>query len=346
MEKVQINLGEKSYDILIGKNLLKCLPNLIGTNGEKGFIITDENVDALYGNQINVLHNYHKITLAPGEKSKSMDTTMDILSQMLREGLSRKSWIIAFGGGVVGDLAGFCSSIYMRGIPFIQIPTTLLAQIDSSVGGKTGVNLSDYKNSIGTFYQPRQVIIDTEFLHTLPYRELLSGIGEMIKYGIIYDHTFFQYIVKEIDQIKALDNEIMAYAIKRCCEIKAEVVSQDEKEEGLRKILNFGHTLGHALEGLTHFSTYTHGEAVIIGMYYETLIAKRLGIISQQYSREIEIFLESLGVDLDIAAYPLSKLIDWMSRDKKNSHGKISFILPISEGKVSELLLDSDEIYW
>ena len=345
MEKINIDLNENSYDILIGKNVLDNIDDLIDDNGETNFIITDKNVDNLYGNKLNSLKNYHKIIIEPGENSKSIDIAIDILKEMLIKGLSRKSKVIAFGGGVVGDLAGFCSSIYMRGISFIQIPTTLLAQVDSSVGGKTGVNLLEHKNSIGSFYQPTEVIMDTGLLKTLTYKQLLSGIGEIIKYGIIYDYAFFQYIIKEIDNIKALNPDVILYVIKRCCEIKAEIVSQDEKEEGLRKILNFGHTIGHGLEGITNFSKYTHGEAIIVGMYAETLLAQKLDLIDNDYAMEILEFLESLNIDLDISSYPRTEFIDYILHDKKNVKGKISFILPISPGKVEEIFLEKENLY-
>ena len=344
MEKARVDLNENSYNILIGTNILKDLKNLIDNNSEQNFIITDKNIDSLYGNYLNTLNNYEKIVIEPGEQSKSIDVTTNILKYMLEKGASRKSKIIAFGGGVVGDLAGFCSAIYMRGISFIQIPTTLLAQVDSSVGGKTGINLLHYKNSIGAFYQPEKVIIDTGLVKTLPYRELLSGIGEIIKYGIIYDYEFFKYVIENIEQIKKCNDNIMQYIVKRCCEIKAEIVSQDEKEKGLRKILNFGHTIGHALEGITNFSKYTHGEAVIIGMYYETIMAKKLKVIDEKYAQEILDFLYDLGVDLNIDDYSISELTDWMLKDKKNVGGKISFILPVKEGMVKEQLLERGEI--
>lgn len=345
MERINIDLNQKSYDILIGKNILQNIENLIDDNKETNFIITDSKVDTLYGNKLSTLTNFHKVVIEPGEVSKSIDTTITILKQMLIKGLSRKSMVVAFGGGVVGDLAGFCSSIYMRGISFVQIPTTLLAQVDSSVGGKTGVNLLEYKNSVGTFYQPSKVIIDTELLKSLPYTELLSGIGEIIKYGIIYDYSFFQYIVKEIENIKSLDPDVINYVIKRCCEIKAEIVSQDEKEEDLRKILNFGHTIGHGLEGITNFSKYTHGEAIIIGMYTEILLSQRLDLIDNDYALEILSFLETLGVDLNISSYPKAKLIECILRDKKNIKDKISFILPVSPGKVKEIFLEKEYFY-
>lgn len=345
MEKINIDLNEKSYDILIGKDILDNIEALIQDNGETNFIITDKNVNDLYGHKLNSLENYHKVIIDPGENSKSIDMAIDILKEMLTKGLSRKSKVIAFGGGVVGDLAGFCSSIYMRGISFIQIPTTLLSQVDSSVGGKTGVNLLEYKNSIGSFYQPTKVIIDTELLKTLPYKQLLSGLGEIIKYGIIYDYSFFQYIVKEIHNIKALDSDVILYVIRRCCEIKAEIVSQDEKEEGLRKILNFGHTIGHGLEAISSFSKYSHGEAIIIGMYAESLLAKKLDLIQEDYAMEILDFLESLGMDLDISSYPKEEFIDLLLHDKKNLKCKISFILPISPGKVKEVFLEKEYLY-
>lgn len=345
MEKINIGLNGKSYDILIGRNILDNIDDLIDDQGETNFIITDKNVDSLYGNKLNSLINFHKVVIEPGENSKSIDMATDILKQMLTKGLSRRSMVIAFGGGVVGDLAGFCSSIYMRGISFIQIPTTLLAQVDSSVGGKTGVNLLEYKNSIGSFYQPTKVIIDTELLTTLPHEQSLSGIGEIIKYGIIYDYSFFQYIVKEIDSIKSLHPDVILYVIKKCCEIKAEIVSKDEKEEGLRKILNFGHTIGHGLESISNFSKYTHGEAIIIGMYAETVLAQKLDLINKDYSIEILNFLETLGIDLDISSYPKKELIDLILHDKKNVKGKISFILPISPGKVKEVFLEKECFY-
>ncbi|MCK9267650.1 MAG: 3-dehydroquinate synthase [Alkaliphilus sp.] len=344
MEKIKVNLKENSYDILIGNGLLENIENIIDNNSKRNFIITDKNVDALYGNYLGALKNYEKIIIEPGEQSKSMDVTADILKQMLVKGASRKSKIITFGGGVVGDLGGFCSAIYMRGIPFIQIPTTLLAQVDSSVGGKTGINLLHYKNSVGAFHQPTKVIIDTALSQTLPYRERLSGIGEIIKYGIIYDYKFFEYVVENIERIKKCDENIMPHVIKRCCEIKADIVSQDEKEGGLRKILNFGHTFGHALEGITDFSKYSHGEAVIIGMYCETIIAKKLGMIDEKYAEEILSFLSNLGMNLNISNYSIAELVDWMSKDKKNIGGKISFVLPTEKGTVKERLFEKSEI--
>ncbi len=344
MEVIRIKLDNNSYDIIIGESLLDNIADLISCKDESNFILMDSNVDKYYGDKVSGMKNFYKLIIEPGEKSKTVDVAIDFLKQMLERGLTRKSTVVAFGGGVVGDLAGFCSSIYMRGINFIQIPTTLLAQVDSSVGGKTGVNLGDYKNIIGSFYQPEKVIIDIKLLSTLPYKELLSGIGEIIKYGLIYDYEFFQYIKREMDRIKSLDNKVMQYVVKRCCEIKAKIVELDEKEEDIRKILNFGHTIGHALEGVTEFSRYSHGEAVILGMYYETLLAKKIGVVENVYCDEILSFLESIDVDLNIEHISNSELIELMSKDKKNKDKKISFILPFRRGEVKEYLLSKDEV--
>ncbi len=346
MERIEIELGEKSYPILIGEGLMDDLENLLLMEDENNFILMDSNVEKFYGDKVSNLNGFTKVVIGPGEKSKTIDMAIEVLKQMLDKGLSRRSTLIAFGGGVVGDLAGFCSSVYMRGIPYIQIPTTLLAQVDSSVGGKTGVNLNEYKNMIGSFHQPKKVIIDINLLSTLPQEELMSGIGEIIKYGLIYDYEFFQYIKREVENIKSLNNVVIQYLIKGCCQIKAQIVSLDEKENGLRKILNFGHTIGHAIEAISKFSKYSHGEAVIVGMYYETLLAREKGIVDPEYSNEILSFLEGLGVDLSLCHYPLAHLIEFMTKDKKNRGGKISFILPVAKGKVEEYLFDKSDIKW
>lgn len=346
MEKVKVNLNEYSYDILIAHNLTDELYKLIEHNSEKNFIITEKNLYNIYSHKIDILSDYEKIIINQGERSKSLDMAEKILEEIIKKGGNRKSKILALGGGVIGDIAGFCASIYMRGIPFIQIPTTLLAQVDSSVGGKTGVNFKNYKNIIGTFYQPAMVIIDTNFLKSLHYNELLSGIGEIVKYGIVYDYDFFKYIIKNIEKIKSCDENIMPCIIKHSVEIKSLIVSKDEKESSLRKILNFGHTIAHALESITNFSKYRHGEAVIVGMYYETLMSRNMNLIEDDYADEILEFLTALKVDLSLDNYKKEELISLMIKDKKNSNNKISFILPVGKGEVKEILLDKSEIKW
>ena len=347
METIQIDLEKNNYNIYIDKNLLASIDKYLDKS-DKYIIVTDENVDSLYGDYlINSLgeREVYKYVITPGEDSKNINTLTSLLSFMLDSHFNRKSIVIAFGGGVVGDLAGFAASIYMRGVKYIQVPTTLLAQVDSSVGGKTAVNFPQSKNSVGSFYQPKAVIIDTQVLISLPYRELLSGIGEVIKYGIIYDYNFFLYIKENIEKLKSKDEDTIKYTIKRCCEVKAQVVANDEKETSIRKILNFGHTIGHSLEGITNYKKYTHGEAIIIGMYYEAKLALKMGLINDEYYLEIASLLENIGLDLDISMYDKDNLINIMTHDKKNTNDKISFILPIDKGKVKEYLLDKNEIF-
>lgn len=348
MKELYIDLDQNSYFIHIEENLLEHISEYLDDR-DKYLLITDENVDKLYGDLVlNSLgeKKIYKFIIKPGEESKNLSTVEEILAHMIDLGLTRKSGIIALGGGVVGDIAGFCASIYMRGIPFIQVPTTLLAQVDSSVGGKTGVNMEKGKNMVGSFYQPKSVIIDTNTLKTLPSRELISGIGEIIKYGIIWDYDFFKTIDKNLENILNLHEETIKSIIKRCCQIKAEVVSKDEREAGLRKILNFGHTMAHALESISNYKRYTHGEAVLIGMYYEALMAKNFGYITEDYFKEIESLIKRLDISLDISHFNKNSLIDIMLNDKKNQEGKISFIFPKGKGKVEEVLLDRGDIIW
>lgn len=348
MGKVFIDLGEMAYDIHIEKLLLNSISDYIG-DADKWMIITDENVDKLYGESLKKAlegkENY-KFIIDPGEESKTFLTVEKILNKMIENGITRSSKIIALGGGVVGDIAGFCASIYMRGISFIQVPTTLLAQVDSSVGGKTGVNMAQGKNMVGSFYQPQVVIIDTDTLRTLPKRELISGMGEIVKYGVIWDYEFLNFIEENLEDIMNLEEDIMKKIIKKCCEIKAEVVSKDERELGVRKILNFGHTIAHAIETLTDYKRYTHGEAVSIGMYYEALMAKDFGYIDEEYFSKIESLIKRLGVCLDLSEFSIESLREAMMKDKKNKDGKISFIFPKGRGNVEEVLLNKEEIVW
>lgn len=348
MEKVFIDLDEKNYSIHIEKALLNSVSDHIG-NADKWMIITDRNVDRLYGEKVlDSLKGkeVYKFIIEPGERSKTFSMVESILNKMIENGLTRRSKIIALGGGVVGDIAGFCASIYMRGIQFIQLPTTLLAQVDSSVGGKTGINMPQGKNMVGSFYQPEAVIIDTDTLNTLPRKELISGMGEIVKYGVIWDYDFLNLIEENLKNILNLEEEVMKKIIKKCCEIKAEVVSQDERELGIRKILNFGHTIGHALEARTAYKRYTHGEAVLIGMYYEALISKGLGYIEDEYFKKIENIIKNLGVSLDISEFSIESLVEAMMKDKKNKDGKISFIFPKGRGVVEEVFLNKGEILW
>ncbi|WZL73140.1 3-dehydroquinate synthase [Clostridiaceae bacterium 35-E11] len=346
MESVWVNLDKNSYPIFIGKNFLEGLKDCIDKK-EKYMVITDENVNRLYGKRIETglpEHSLHKYVLKPGEESKTLDMVEKIIACMIEQGFTRNDKIIALGGGVVGDIAGFCASIYMRGIDFIQVPTTLLAQVDSSVGGKTGVNMPQGKNLVGTFYQPNCVIVDTSVLGTLSSRELLNGLGEMIKYGLIADNILFEDLKMNIERVWEIDVLWLQRIIKQCCSIKARIVTQDEREGGLRKILNYGHTIGHALEAITEYKKYAHGEAVLIGMYHEAIMAKKLGWIEENVLKEITACIESLPVNVDISLFSIEKIINVMSRDKKNQSNKISFILPIGRGRVKEHLISKEDV--
>lgn len=346
METVGVSLGEKSYTIHIQHGILADLAAYAG-KADQWFILTDENVNRLYGEAIDRAMGelpHKKLVLPAGEGIKTFQTAETIIEKMLTAKLTRRSMIIAFGGGVIGDIAGFCASIYMRGIRFLQIPTTLLAQIDSSVGGKTGINLKRGKNMAGTFYQPEAVLIDTALLASLPSREFTAGMGEAIKYGCIYDYPLMQYMRQQAAAFCSLDTDAIYALIKRCCQIKAEIVNQDEKEQGQRKILNFGHTVGHAIETLTDYKKYLHGEAVLIGMYYESLIAQAMGHISEAYCREIITLITETGGPMNGCQLALNRVVDQMSTDKKNHDGLISLILPVGKGKVSEFLLPAEQI--
>ena len=273
VRKVRVELGEKSYDILMGKDLKAALRDFVQQAGfsHRALLVADTNTGPLYGQQI--LDILQQAGLKPelyeipaGEPSKSLAEAERIFTKAIEMGMDRKSPVFALGGGVVGDLAGFVAASYMRGVPFIQLPTSLLAQVDSSVGGKVAVNHALGKNLIGAFYQPQAVFMDLPMLKSLPAREIYTGLGEIVKYGIIYDKDFFEFLEQHIAEVLSLEPEVVLHMVARSCEIKAAVVAQDEKESGLRMILNFGHTMAHAIEKTTGYTQYNHGEAVAIGM--------------------------------------------------------------------------------
>ena len=321
-------------------------------------ILTDENVYnhqlENFINSINVKMIYEYIVPA-GEDSKSLSIYEDIIKYCTKINLSRKSLIIALGGGVIGDLAGFIASTYMRGIDVCQIPTSLLAQVDSSVGGKTGINIGNLKNIIGTFYQPKFTYININALQTLPENEFISGMAEVIKYGVIYDYKLLHYIIENSEKILDKDNEVLNYIIKRSIEIKADIVSKDEKEGGLRKILNFGHTFGHGIEKICKIS---HGEAVSIGMHMAFKLSLEKGYINETYYNEFikacnkfnlplmfNPFLGEEEIVEDKKDNANKEILEIMKNDKKNSFGNINLILPIELGKVKIIdNIDEDEI--
>ncbi len=337
MKKIKVNLGINSYNIFIGSNLLSKILQLYPEikKYEKIHVITDETVEKLYlKNLVNALNKDISVTvIKEGEQNKSLETLQSIIKDMLNQNFDRSSLIIALGGGVVGDVSGFTASIYMRGIDFIQIPTTLLSQVDSSVGGKTAVNFNGVKNIVGTFYQPKFVLIDTNLLKTIDNKNVHSGIGEIIKYGIIQDYDFFRYIKANSDLIEKFDEEVIEYTIYKSINIKKEIVQKDEKESNIRMILNFGHTVGHGIELLGTYNLY-HGEAVLIGMVIESLIAYNNKLICKDYYYEIKELVQEFISIPKISNEDANIIYSKMLNDKKNENGHINIVLPINKGEV------------
>ncbi len=337
--KIDLDLPLNPYSIHLynsWQGLIEVIKPFVGKNV---MLVSDENVKQFFVHDVaKILTSIGcKISLAiipSGEKSKSLWMAEKLYTQALNDNLDRSSSIIALGGGIVGDLAGFVASTYMRGINFIQIPTTLLAQVDSSVGGKVAVNHSLAKNIIGSFYQPKCVYINVNTLSTLPPREFSTGMAEVIKYGFIWDDQFIRWIEENIESIMKKQMDTLIHTIERCCQIKAEIVSQDEREKGLRAILNFGHTVGHGLESITSYNYYTHGEAVGLGMIYESLIAHNMGLVDESLVHLLIRLLEKAGLPTRIQEINVEDLIIAMGRDKKNKSGSIAFLLPVDFGKV------------
>jgi len=342
MQKIRVELEERSYSIIIGNRVLHDLGEILEefAFSSKIALISNPTVYQFYGEKISGTlkdagYDLTEVIIPDGEEYKSLAYTEKIYASLLNAKLDRKSALIALGGGVIGDITGFAASTYMRGIDFVQVPTTLLAQVDSSVGGKTGVNHPLGKNMIGTFWQPRLVWIDTATLATLPRREFLSGLGEVIKYGVIWDENLFAFLETNRDEIVNLDAMSLTHIIKRSCEIKAEVVSKDERESGLRAILNFGHTIGHAIETLTGYKKYLHGEAVAIGMYMEAKLSHQVGLLKNEEGLRIKALIDSYELP---SALPddieINDLLETMQIDKKTVAGKMHFVLPEKVGEV------------
>jgi 3-dehydroquinate synthase len=340
---VKVPLGSRSYDIKIGTGLLanlgtECARLNLGT---RCAIISDGNVALRYAPAAqralrSAGFQPALITVSAGEKSKSLKTVQACYDELARQKLERQSFVVALGGGVVGDLAGFVAATYLRGIPFVQVPTTLLAQVDSSVGGKVGVNLKAGKNLVGAFYQPRLVICDLKTLDSLPAREYRSGLAEVIKYGIIYDATLFATLEKDLFKLLKRETRTLAFVVARCCEIKAEVVRQDETESGLRAILNFGHTLGHALEAVSHYGKYLHGEAISVGQAFAARLSRTVLGLPETEVRRITGLLERSGFPIKLKLTPaqISNVLAAMKLDKKVRAGDIKFVLARRIGHV------------
>jgi len=337
-KKLHVELKENSYDIFIEKGILSRLGEKIKSiyNGNKIFVITDKNVNKHYGDKLKdslekAGFDTKFMVLEPGEATKSFDTLPSIYNELLDFKITRKDIIITFGGGVVGDLGGFAASSYLRGVPFIQVPTSILAQVDSSVGGKVAVDLKRGKNLVGSFYQPKAVYIDSEVLNTLSDKFYRDGMAEVIKYGCIKDKEFF-YMLKNLkNRAQVMDN--IEDIIYNCCLIKKRVVEIDEKDLGERMLLNFGHTLGHAVEKYYDFTGYSHGEAVAIGMYNISLKSESLGLTKQGVSEEIKEILINYGLPYELEIEKNDSILDTITLDKKNLGKILKVILVTQIGK-------------
>ena len=344
MRMVKVSLGVRSYTISIGNNLLSRL----GAEckrlrlGRRCAVLTDDQVAPHYGPPaLQALREAGfeptLLTVPAGETSKGLATVADCYDQLAAHRIERKSFLVALGGGVVGDLAGFLAATYLRGIDFVQVPTTLLGQVDSSVGGKVGVNLKAGKNLVGAFWQPRAVLCDLGTLDTLPQREFRSGLAEVVKYGIIYDAELFARLEQVTVKILARDPEVLSAVVARCCQIKAAVVAEDETETGSRAILNFGHTIGHALEAISGYGQYLHGEAIAIGQVLAAELSHRLLAFPARDVERISALFEKIGLPTRVKLGPgdQERLVEAMRHDKKVSGGVIRFVLANKLGQVS-----------
>jgi 3-dehydroquinate synthase len=335
MHILKLNLKKRSYNIIIGNDILKLLAKFISKLdiGRDAYVITNAWIKNKYGRLLNNTLKKSGLTvrfkLVPDtEKSKSIEMASAIIKDMTRYDKKRQLVIIAFGGGVIGDLAGFIASIYKRGIPYLQVPTTLLAQVDSSIGGKTAVDLIQGKNLLGAFYQPKLVLSDVEFLKTLNPKEIRSGLAEVIKYAIIKEARFFVYLEKNYPDLLALKIPALEFIVMCCSSIKARIVQQDEREErGIRTILNFGHTIGHAIEAAAKFKRYTHGQAIALGMLVACEISKKLGLINNTVMQRIEDLIKRLGLPTRIRKVSFADIIQAHYRDKKFIGSQNKFVL-------------------
>ncbi|NRP15116.1 MULTISPECIES: 3-dehydroquinate synthase [unclassified Marinobacterium] len=331
MQELKVDLGDRSYPIYVGDHLFQKVDIAGAVRGKQVMIVTNETIAPLY---LSALRDQlpglqvDEVILPDGESFKTLDTLNLIFDALLQMRHNRTTTLIALGGGVIGDMTGFAAASYQRGVDFIQIPTTLLSQVDSSVGGKTGVNHPLGKNMIGAFYQPKAVLADTDVLKTLPERELAAGLAEVIKYGLIYDVEFLAWLEKNIDGLNDCDPELMEYAIKRSCEIKAEVVAQDEREGGIRAILNLGHTFGHAIETDQGYGNWLHGEAVGAGMWMAADLSMRLGWLEPADLARVETLLRRAKLPIAPPAdMTPDRFIELMSVDKKVLDGQIRLVL-------------------
>ena len=350
-DRVRVDLADRGYDIIIQAGLLdqagECLLPL--AKSANAVVVTNAVVNRLYGSRLMrslqaAGFRTSVICLPDGERTKSLRWVSAILDELVRRRYERTTVLLALGGGVVGDLAGFAAAVYLRGIPFVQVPTTLVAQVDSSIGGKTGVNHPLGKNLIGSFYQPQLVLSDPDVLHTLPAREYRAGLAEVIKYGVIADARLFKFLETGMQGILNFDPAAVQHIIQSSSASKATVVSQDEREGDRRRILNFGHTLGHALETVTKYRRYRHGEAVAIGMVVAARLAVQLGLADTRVAARIRDLVHKAGLPDQLPPYPAAALLRAMRQDKKVRDQRIHFVLPDRIGHVSVQPVDESHI--
>jgi 3-dehydroquinate synthase len=341
LKKIKVSLGERSYHVTIGQGTMEQVGDGLKelNAGSKIVVVTNPTVGAIYGEALvkslgEAGFRAAYAEVPDGEAYKSLEWASRLYDLMLDHGLGRDSTVVALGGGVIGDLAGFAAATYMRGIHFVQVPTTLEAQVDASIGGKVAVNLPRGKNLVGAFHQPAAVFIDLATLRTLPGRELRAGLAEVIKGAIIGDERLFGYLSLNMESILRLDMEALEDIIYASCLMKAKVVEEDEHEGGLRMILNYGHTIGHALEAVTGYGVLRHGEAVAIGMVLSARIANRMGRLDEKPLKAIESLIRSAGLPTAVSGLDASKVIETLWRDKKVRSGKIRFVLPDKIGGV------------
>lgn len=337
-QQVRIELGDRSYPIFIGDRLIEAMATLPVPAGSSALIVTNTTVAPLYAERLQQAlrsrhARVHVLALPDGEAHKHWATLQLIFDSLLEHGSDRKTVLYALGGGVVGDMAGFAAACFMRGVPFVQVPTTLLAQVDSSVGGKTAINHPRGKNMIGAFYQPQLVVCDLSTLATLPDRELSAGLAEVIKYGPIADMAFFDWIEANLAALLARDPQALAHAVRRSCEIKADVVGQDERESGLRAILNFGHTFGHAIEAGLGYGDWLHGEAVGCGMCMALELSRELGLVDQAFVRRCTDLVARAGLPTRGPKLGADRYLELMRMDKKAEDGEIRFVVIAEPGR-------------
>jgi 3-dehydroquinate synthase len=347
---VRVDLGEQSYDIEIGTGILDEAGSFVAERCRltTAFVVTDENLETTHAPLVchslaDAGGEVEMLVVDAGEPSKCIEVANELWNMLLETGADRHSIVVAVGGGVVGDLAGFVAATFARGVPFLQVPTTLLAQVDSSVGGKVGINLPDAKNMVGAFWQPRGVLIDTDVLNTLPEREYRAGMAEVVKYGVVLDAEFFAYLEEHATDLIERRGEVLRHVVTRSCQLKAEVVSADPHERtGRRSVLNYGHTFAHALETVAGYGELLHGEAVAMGMMCAARLAEGAGRVDAPFVERQKALLAALGLPTDLPAVDPEKLIEAMQHDKKVEHGRLRFVLPARLGCV-ELVADIGE---